>query len=71
MGAREDRRRRAKQYQPKLLAALHRPERYEIERRADAYVAARERRRKVVAAVMLGGIGGGVVLAFLGAFGVL
>jgi hypothetical protein len=68
-------RRRQKARQRNLIQpALFRPERFEIERRTDAYVMATERQHRVNAVVavgLLGTCGAGLVVAVLSALGVL
>lgn len=75
MGNRDYRRRRnAKKKRRALIApALVRPERVEIDRRADEFELACARQNSVnraVATVILGGLGAGLVAAFLAALGV-
>lgn len=70
---RNTRRGRAKQKTRWIEPALHRPERFEIERRADAYVIATERQHRInriVATGLLGTCAAGLVAALLAVLGV-
>lgn len=55
----------------RLAPALHRPERFELERRADAYVAARARRDQIVAWGILTGTGAALLVSILAGLGLL